>query len=720
MRNCPSLLTGLFALFAFVFAPRLVAAAPVLPETSKHTVEDVYHGQTVRDDYRWLEDDDGAGVQAWSDGQNAVARDFIDGIPERGDILARVNELTNSRTPRYFGLVVRGGRTFAIKDQPPLQQPLLVAFTSIDDTTSERVVVDPNQIDTTGATAIDFYAPSLDGSKVAVSLSKNGSEDGTVYVFETATGKRLSDELPHVNGGTAGGSVTWNADGSGFWRTRYPAEGERPADDLPFFQQVWFHRLGDPASADTYVLGKEFPKIAEVALETSDDGRYVLCNVSNGDGGEHGFWLAGADGAFREVTRFKDMCVQAKFGDDALYLLSRAGALNGKLLRIALPGGTLAGARVVVPAGKTAIESFLPAGDRLYVEDMVGGPSAIRLFDALGHTKGAVALPPITSVGGLVREHGDVALIRTESYTEPGRWWRYDPRTAKLVPTALIQNSPATFAGVEVTRVFATSKDGTKVPINLMYRKGTKLDGSAPALLYGYGGYGISETPQFSASRQVWIEQGGIYASAGIRGGGEYGDAWHRAGNLTKKQNVFDDFAACAQYLVSHKYTTSQKLAIRGGSNGGLLMGAMLTQHPDLQKSIVCQVGVLDAVRSEFEPNGEFNITEFGTIKDPAQFKALYAYSPYHHVVDGGKYPATLFMTGAHDPRVAPSNSRKMTARLQAANTSGEPILLRTSAGTGHGIGSPLSARNAETADWYAFVFKTLGVRYKPIAAPLP
>jgi len=710
-----------FALFAAALAwPAATFAAPTLPETPKHPVEDVYHGQTVRDDYRWLEDDDGAGVQAWSDAENAVARDFIDGIPERGDILARVNELTNSRTPSYFGLIVRGSRTFAIKDQPPLQQPLLVAFASIDDTTSERVVVDPNRIDPSGETAIDFYAPSLDGSKVAVSLSKNGSEDGTVYVFETATGKQLSDELPHVNGGTAGGSVAWNADGSGFWRTRYPAEGERPAEDLPFYQQVYFHRLGDPASADTYVLGKEFPKIAEVALETSDDGRYVLCNVSNGDGGEHGFWLAGADGVFREVTKFKDMCVQAKFGDDALYLLSRADALNGKLLRIALPGGTLAGAHVVVPAGKTAIESFLPAGDRIYVEDMVGGPSAIRLFDALGHTKGAVALSPITSVGGLVREHGNVALIRTESYTSPGRWRRYDPRTAKLESTALIQRSPATFADVEVTRVFATSKDGTKVPINLMYRKGTKIDGTAPALLYGYGGYGLSETPQFSASRQLWIEQGGIYATANIRGGGEYGDAWHLAGNLTKKQNVFDDFAACARYLVSKRYTSTEKLAIRGGSNGGLLMGAMLTQHPDLQKSIVCQVGVLDAVRSEFEPNGEFNITEFGTIKDPAQFKALYAYSPYHHVVDGGKYPATLFMTGAHDPRVAPSNSRKMTARLQAANTSGEPILLRTSAGTGHGIGSPLSARNEETADWYAFVFKTLNVRYKPIAAPLP
>ncbi|MEP7029000.1 MAG: prolyl oligopeptidase family serine peptidase, partial [Candidatus Eisenbacteria bacterium] len=298
-------------------------------------------------------------------------------------------------------------------------------------------------------------------------------------------------------------------------------------------------------------------------------------------------------------------------------------------------------------------------------------------------------------------------------------WSRYDPATRRLEPTALVQTSPATFADVEVTRVFATSKDGTRVPINLLFRRGTKLDGTAPTLLYGYGGYGLSETPSFVASRQLWIEQGGIFADANIRGGGEYGEAWHLAGNLTRKQNVFDDFAACAQYLVTHHYTSRDRLAIRGGSNGGMLMGAMITQHPDLVRSVVCQVGSLDALRSEFEPNGVFNITEFGTVQDLAQFKALYAYSPYHHVVDGTKYPAALFMTGENDPRVSPSNSRKMTARLQAANASGEPILLRTSATTGH-VGSSLSARNIETADYYAFLFKTLGVPYKPVTAPLP
>jgi len=695
-------------------------AAPALPETPKKPVVDTYHGVKVPDDYRWLESDDDPAVKAWSDAENAVARDFLDAIPERKEILARVGQLTSARTPRYYQLVVRGGRTFAMKDQPPLQQPMLVVLGAGLDTAGARVLVDPNRLDPSGHTAIDFYAPSLDGAKVAVSMSLNGSEDGTVTVWSVLDGKRLEDEVPHVNGGTAGGSVTWNADGSGFWRTRYPAAGERPDGDTEFWQQVWFHKLGTKAEADTYVLGKEFPKIAEIELDASDDGKYVLVNVFNGDGGEHAFWIRENGGAFRRLSRFEDQAVQALFGDDALYLLSRAHAPNGKLLRIGLPGGTLKSAQVVVPESKVAISSFLPAGDRLYVEDIVGGPSELRVFSALGKPAGTVALPPISSIGGLVRAEGNVALVRTESYTTPGRWWRYDPKAAKLAPTPLVQQSPATFADVEVTRVYATSKDGTKVPINLLYRKGTKLDGSAPTLLYGYGGYGISETPSFSPTRQLWIEQGGIYAAAGIRGGGEYGDAWHRAGNLTKKQNVFDDFAACAQYLVDHKYTNRSKLAMRGGSNGGLLMGAMITQHPDLMKSVVCSVGLLDAVRSEFEPNGEFNITEFGTIKDPEQFKALYAYSPYHHVVEGTKYPAVLFMTGANDPRVAPQNSRKMTARMQAANASDEPILLRTSSTTGHGIGSPLSAKNEEAADWYSFLFKTLEVPYQPVAAPLP
>jgi len=268
---------SLFWLAAFAgafLAPRCAAAAPPLPVTPRRPVTDVYQGQSVVDDYRWLEDGHDASVQAWSDSENAVARDFLDRMPERKAILDRVAALNHSLTPHYSGLVVRGGLTFAVKDEPPRQQGVIVAMRSLDDPGSARVIVDPNVIDPTGATTIDFYQPSLDGSKVAVSLSKGGTEDGTVYVYDVATGKALDDVVPRVNGGTAGGSLTWNADGTGFWRTRYPAKGERPDADLPFYLQVWFHRLGTPESADTYVVGKEFPRIAEIELHTSRDGRY--------------------------------------------------------------------------------------------------------------------------------------------------------------------------------------------------------------------------------------------------------------------------------------------------------------------------------------------------------------------------------------------------------------------------------------------------------------
>ena len=280
--------------------------------------------------------------------------------------------------------------------------------------------------------------------------------------------------------------------------------------------------------------------------------------------------------------------------------------------------------------------------------------------------------------------------------------------------TALRSTSPVSFADIEVRREFATSKDGTKIPLNILFRKGTQRDGQNPTLLYAYGGYGISMSPNFDFTRRLWFDRGGVYVVANIRGGGEFGEEWHKAGNLTKKQNVFDDFAAAAEYLSKEQYTRPGKLAIQGGSNGGLLMGAMITQHPDLFRAVVSSVGIYDMLRVELAPNGAFNVTEFGTVKDPDQFKALYAYSPYHHVVDGTKYPAVLMMTGANDGRVAPYHSRKMTARLLAANKSENPILLRTSSSAGHGIGTALSERVKQAADIYAFFFAQLGMSGTP------
>ena len=352
-----------------------------------------------------------------------------------------------------------------------------------------------------------------------------------------------------------------------------------------------------------------------------------------------------------------------------------------------------------------------PAANALYVVDLLGGPSQIRQFNLYGKNGTTIPVPSISNVQEVVAQEDGSLLFRDMSYTEPAAWFEVENGEVEPKKTALVSTSPVSFSDIEVTREFALSKDGTKVPLNVIRRKGTKLDGSNPTLLYGYGGYGISMSPTFDFTRRLWFDRGGVYVVANIRGGGEFGEEWHKAGNLTDKQNVFADFAAAAQYLIEKKYTSPDKLALMGGSNGGLLMGALITQHPDLMRAVVSSVGIYDMLRVELAPNGAFNVTEFGTVKNEDQFKALYAYSPYHHVTEGTNYPAILMMTGANDGRVAPYHSRKMTARLQEANKSDHPILLRTSTSAGHGIGTALSERIKQQADIYSFLFAQLGVK---------
>jgi prolyl oligopeptidase len=600
---------------------------------------------------------------------------------------------------------------FAIKLQPPKQQPLLVTLASADDLKSEKVVLDPNALDTKGTTAIDWFVPSLDGKYVAISLSKGGSEDGTLHFYETATGKALSDTIAHVQYPTAGGSAAWNADGTGIFYTRFPRKGERPDADLNFYQQIYFHKLGTPDTEDKYSIGKDFPRIAEITLAASHDGKYILATVANGDGGEFAHYLLGPDKTWKQITQFSDQIKLARLGrDNALYLLSRADAPRGKILRLPLDVPELKNAAEIVSAGEAVIEQIVPSNEALYVGDLLGGPSQIRRFDLNGKNQTTIPIPQISSVQEMLALEDGSLLFRAVSYTEPAVWFHCANEKTEPVKTALRSTSPVSFADIEVRREFATSKDGTKIPLSVLSRKGMKRDGNNPTLLYAYGGYGISMSPNFDFTRRLWFDRGGVYVVANIRGGGEFGEEWHKAGNLTKKQNVFDDFAAAAEYLIKENYTRPGKLAIQGGSNGGLLMGAMITQHPDLFGAVVSSVGIYDMLRVELAPNGAFNVTEFGTVKNPEQFKALYAYSPYHHVVDGTKYPAVLMMTGANDGRVAPYHSRKMTARLLVANKSGTPILLRTSSSAGHGIGTALSERIKQSADIYAFLFAQLGM----------
>jgi len=695
----------------------LPAIAPP-PQTPKKPHSDDYHGVTVEDPYQWLENDEDPEVKAWSDTQSQWTRAYLDKLPDRAAIEKQLTEWYAKTSPSYFSLVSRPRILFAMKFQPPKQQPFLVTLVSPDDLKSEKVVLDPNVLDAKGTTAIDWFVPSLDGKHVAVSLSKGGSEDGTLHFYETATGKALPDTIAHVQYPTAGGSAAWNADGSGIYYTRFPRKGERPEADLNFYQQVYFHKLGTPDAEDAYSIGKDFPRIAEIALEASRDGKYVLASVANGDGGDFAHYLLGPDGRWTQVTQFSDQIKAAQLGrDSALYLLSRAGAPRGKILRLPLDTPELRDAVEIVPAGEAVIGQIVPTADALYVGDVLGGPSQIRRFGLDGKGEAIIPLPKISAVQEMLALEDNSLVFRDVSYAQPAAWFHCAQGKTEPLKTALRSTSPVSFADIEVTREFATSKDGAKIPLNIVFRKGMKRDGQNPTLLYGYGGYGISMAPNFDFTRRLWFDRGGVYVVANIRGGGEFGEEWHKAGNLTKKQNVFDDFAAAAEYLIKDKYTRPEKLAIQGGSNGGLLMGAMITQHPDLMRAVVSSVGIYDMLRVELAPNGAFNVTEFGTVKDPEQFKALYAYSPYHRVVDGTKYPSILMMTGANDGRVAPFHSRKMTARLDEANKSDNPILLRTSSSAGHGIGTALSERIKQSADIYAFLFAQLGMTSSPNAS---
>jgi prolyl oligopeptidase len=717
-----------------LFAVAQTTPIPKPPDTPGHPVTDEYFGLKVTDDYRWLENWDDPAVKQWSAAENARTREYLDHLPARAAIKDRLKQLIAAGSASYYDLQFRAGMLFAMKYQPPRQQPTLIVMRSADDPASARVVFDPNAASTQGSISMDYYVPSFGAKYVAVALSENGSEDASAHIFEVATGKQLSDVVPRVNFATGGGSIAWKADSSGFYYTHYPQGNERPPEDANFYQQVYFHQLGTDAKQDAYIIGKEFPRIAETQLHTSDDGDWLLVSVANGDGGQFAHYLMDSDGKWTQLTHFEDGIVSVKFGvDPALYLLSRKDAPRGQILRLPLSHLDLAQAKVVVPqtpggadeTGRASIENFVPAWDHLYVIDIMGGPSRVRIFgrktsergqrgSAPLEAMGEIPLPPISAVGQVVSTGGGDVLFYTSTYITPAAWYHFDAAEGKATRTALVETSPVTFDDAEVVREFAVSKDRTRVPVNIIRRKGTRLDGTNPTLLYGYGGYGISEQPFFLGSfARLWLDQGGVYVDANLRGGAEYGEEWHLAGNLTRKQNVFDDFLACAQYLIDQKYTAPAHLAILGGSNGGLLMGAAFTQRPDLFRAIVSEVGIYDMLRVELDPNGAFNVTEFGTVKDPDQFKALYAYSPYHHVKDGTAYPAILMPTGENDHRVNPMQSRKMIAHLQAADASGHPILLRTSSNAGHGFGTALDEQIEEQADELSFLFDQLGIQYR-------
>jgi prolyl oligopeptidase len=739
--------------------------APVVP-AARRPVTHTYFGTNVTDDYEWLEDGQSAETKAFVDAENALTRSTIDSFSERPSVRERVASILNATAADWFAVTNENGQLFALKDAPPKQQRLLVALGSSTGgggggkiPSSERVILDPNVLDPSGKTTIDFFVPSPDGQTVAVSLSKDGTESGDLHLIEVATGKDKNETIARVNGGTAGGSVAWNADGTGFHYTRYPRQGERPAADLDFYQQVYFHKVGTQESADTYAMGKELPRIAEIELVRSDfdggggsgGGKRTLARVSNGDGGEIEFHVLDS-GKWIRLSKFEDELSAASFGPEGkVYAVTRKGAPRGKVVVFSPPfvdQQQPKPADVLPESPDTVIEDLIVTKSSIYAIEIADGPSRVRRFPlsakaeplaqepkkpapakkgapppspptppptipagARGLAAALLPLPPVSSITSSLKV-GDDLLLRVESYVEPPKWMLYKSSEHRLVATGLAKKPAFDMNDVEVSRESCVSKDGTRVPMTILKKKSTKmpLDGSMPAFLTGYGGFGVTVKPRMRATFRVWLDHGGVVAETNLRGGGERGEAWHRAGYLTKKQNVFDDFAACAKTLFDLKYTRPERLAIHGRSNGGLLMGAELVQHPEMFRAVATGVGIYDMLRNELSPNGAFNITEYGSVKDEAQFRALHAYSPLHNVKNDVGYPAVLFMSGANDPRVDPYHSRKMTARLQASmpkpteRQATHPILLRADAATGHGMGTPLSAEIEETTDMLTFL----------------
>ncbi len=704
---------ALLPLFAFAAPPETV------PATRKQPVQDTYWGTVVTDDYRWLENPKDKKVKAWSDAENAYARAYLSRLPAIGMLRKRLKEILTARTTSHTHIVKAGGIVFAMKHQPPREQPFLVVLPSVNEPERARVLLDPTRLDSKGTTAIDWFVPSPDGKRVAISLSKVGSEAGDVHIYDVATGKQVHEVIPRVQNGTAGGDLAWSPDGKGFYYTRYPRGKERPAVDMDFYQQLFYHELGTATDKDRHELGKDLPRIAEIKVWMHNKTGKLLCTVQNGDGGEFAHYIRNPDGNWRKLSGFADKIVQAAFGPAGdLFLVSRQGAPCGKILHLPVKSLSIESAREVVPQGSDAIvtdfygtPTVLATANRLHVIYQLGGPTEVRVFDFDGKPARAPGQLPVSTVGSLAPMGGDDFLYSNVSYLESLGQYFYKAGTGETEKTPLTSPAPVHFNDVKVVREFAISKDGTRVPVNILMPKSCTRDGNNPCIATGYGGYGINTQPAFRPQLRVLFDHGIIFAQANLRGGSEYGESWHHAGSLTRKQNVFDDFAAVLKHLVERKYTSPARLGIEGGSNGGLLMGAMITQHPELMKAVVSHVGIYDMLRVELSPNGAFNVPEFGTVKDRSQFQALYAYSPYHRVKDGTKYPAILFLTGANDPRVDPMQSRKFTARLQAATASSAPILLRTSDTSGHGMGTALSERVEELADVDAFFFEQLGVK---------
>ncbi len=676
-------------------------------------VVEVLHGTEVHDPYRWLEDGDSQETAAWVAAQNARTRAVLDALPQRDPLHRRLLELLQ------IGVVgapaVAGDRVFHLQREGDADQPVLVMRSAVDPDGPARVVVDPHDLAADHAASIDWFSPSPDGRLLAYGVSEGGSEHGTLRIVEVDTGTVLPDAIAHVRHP----AVAWLPDGTAFAYDRLPDPATVAEGEEGYWETVWWHRVGDDPAHDDPLLVDGLDKTALPMAAISDDGRWLALHVHLMPTRTDVILLDRETGTRTVMVEGEEASTWVQIAGGRIYAVTNLGAPRGRVVSAALDRPQAEAWETIVaesdgPTG-AVIEGAVVAGDSLIVSSTEHAVSRLRRYRLDGTPREEIELPELGSLAGLDADPTGPArrvFLTFTSFARPPGMWRWTPEEG-LHPWALL-DSPLDPAGFVAEQVFYPSTDGTRVPMFLVRAAGTTVGPDTPTLLSGYGGFAITSSPGFGPGLVAFCEAGGVYAIAGLRGGGEYGEDWHRAGMRATKQQVFDDFHAAADWLVAEGRTTRDRLAIRGGSNGGLLVGAALTQRPDLCRAVICAVPLLDMLRYHLFLIGALWVPEYGDPAQPDDFAVLHAYSPYHHLREGTAYPATIITTAESDSRVDPLHARKFAAALQAATGSADerPVLLRIETRAGHGVGKPAWKQADEGADLWAFVFWQLGMSF--------
>jgi prolyl oligopeptidase len=726
-----SLSLSLFLLAAAVYAgdDSQSSTAPSAPPVAEvKPVADLFHGTRVVDNYRWLEDGNSPETQQWVAQEMAYTRGTLDHLAGRDAIQKRLTDLLSigSVTPP----ILAGRHYFYTRREGMQNQPILYVREKTSDGLDgpDRVLVDANQLAADGTVALDWYQPSENGKYVAYGTSPSGSEMSTLHIIETKTGTLLPDTIER----TRAASVAWKLDNTGFYYTRYPKKGDVPAGQEMYNRHVFYHSLGDdPDQEDQLIFGEGRDPEDWPSVSLSNDGRWLLIHVSQGWTKSELFLMDLKKGTPpTRVTSGKDFLYGGEVYNDKLYITTNEDSPRYRVFVVDVGNYDRSAWKEIIPQTDAVLQGVAVFGGKLCAQYEQNATSQLKLFDLDGKKLSDIALPAIGSVFGTTGrwDRGEM-FFGFQSFTVPPTIYRAELPvhviTRPTGPSGDIIGMTSLWTKVdapsidpsayEVDQEWFNSKDGTRVPMFVVHKKGLQKNGKNPTLLTAYGGFNLSLMPAFKPSAYLWLEHGGIYAVANLRGGAEFGEDWHRAGMLDKKQNVFDDMIAAAEHLITEKYTDKSHLAIQGGSNGGLLMGAMITQRPDLFRAVVCQVPLLDMLHYQNFQIAKLWIPEYGSSENPDQFKWLYAYSPYHHVKPGTEYPAVLFMTADTDTRVDPMHARKMAAEMQAEAKNGvsrtRPILLRIESKAGHGAGKPVTKQIEEFTDIYSFLFWQLGMK---------